>query len=130
MKHSDINYNIALIVLLIVIGCDESRKPRHDVVVPPNVVDNGTATAIHFEAASKRAEIYDNLAAKCDSGELKTVNDVVEYSTPLFNAAAGVYLDKITALRKSRLHDADDQLPADAAATFRLFAKEYRDAAK
>lgn len=115
-------YLILIVVLLV--GCDESRRD----VVKPDVIVGDNATAIHCKSASDRAVIYDDIADKMKSGQLKTVNDVVDYSTPLFNTASATYLDKITDLRKTRLHGADDVLPSDAEAVFRLFAKEYRDA--
>lgn len=118
---------ISLLVCLFV-GCDEHRKPG---VVPNVVVDDvSTATSIHKQSAAMRADAYEKLADAVDSSAVKTVNDAVNFTNPMFVDMSTHYTQKINELRKVRLHGADDVLPADAATTFRLFAKEYREAAK
>lgn len=127
-------YSVWLVVLLIMlsIGCDETRRTRpnpdkHDVVV---VIDTASVKNIHRQSALVRADAYDKVADAVTAGTLKTVNDVVAFMNPMLIQAGQDYTKDINKLRKARLHDSDDELPPDAADVFRKFAKEYRDAAK
>lgn len=118
-----------IFTFIIVIGCNEQRKPRNKPI--DNVEDTTiTATSIHRKSASDRADAYDKLADAIDAKTVSTVNQVMDLTNPLFDKAGNDYTIAINGLRKLRLHDADDQLPDDAAKVFRLFAKEYREAAK
>jgi hypothetical protein len=127
-------YILALVVLLG--GCDESgprkRKPRPTPDVPVvDVIETPTsATMVHKQSAKIRAGIYREIASKITAGELKTVGQVADFSHPMFVKAGEKYADDITALRKLRLHDADDELPPDAADAFLKFAAEYDAASK
>lgn len=89
-----------------------------------------SAARIHKTSAASRANAYDKLADAVRDGSVTTVNEAVALYNPFAEEISKVYTEDINALRKSRLHDADDKLPSDAEQVFRLFAKEYREAAK
>lgn len=123
---------IVVLLMVSVVGCPaphRKRKPRpvNDDTV---IVSSDTATAIHKAIAKTKADIYDKLADAVDSGEVKTVNDCMNFCNPMVDEANDKYVVDIEALREARLGGADDTLPSKAAEVFRLFAKEYRNAAK
>jgi hypothetical protein len=124
---------IVVAVSMLLLGCNENSRRNIDIKNDMTIViDNRgqTATKIHKDSARLRAGVYIKLAEEFEAGQIKTVNEAVEFSSPLFSELSKKYTEDINLLRKIRLHDADDQLPEDSAKTFRLFAKEYADAAR
>lgn len=120
-----------VLLLCLMPGCDESRKPRpnpdnHDVVI----VDTTSVKNIHRQSALARAGAYDKLADAVQAGSVKTVNEAYAFMNPMIIEAGKKYTEDVNKLRQERLRGAAEDLPPDAADTFRQFAKEYRDAAK
>lgn len=110
-----------LLVCVCISGCVKHPRKKKN-----NLPAGQSATAIHVESAQKRADIYEKIAQAVEDGKLKTVNDVVDFSNPLFSEASQEYIIDMNALRSARLNGADDKLPDDAPAIFRKFADEYR----
>lgn len=111
----------SLLLCTFIFGC--SKHPRKK---KGNTPAGQSVASIHIEAAQKRADIYDAIAEAIEDGKLKTINDVIEFSNPLFQDAGQKYVVDVNALRESRLGGADDALPEDAATVFHKFADEYR----
>lgn len=115
---------LALIAILLVCGCSKPQQPKRNILeAKPD-----SFTVIHWQSAANRADIYDKIADGIKDGDLTTVEQVVDFSAPLFNEAAQKYTEDGNALRKQRLKDADDKLPKDADKIFRKMAQEYRRA--
>lgn len=112
---------LIVLTLLLCTGCPQSR---------PIYVVEETATTIHKKSAATRADIYNKIADEIESGRVKTVNECVDFSNPLFLTSAQDYIQSINRLRQRRLNGADETLPPNAADVFRQFAREYEYAAR